>query len=422
MDKTKTREIIFRILSVVIALIAWMYVNNFENPEKTVEIPNISVKLTNVNSLTQSGFVMIKSVNGVTTKITIKGRSSDVLAVKPQDFVIEANLGSGTRIKGSNSVPIDIKEKPSNIEITSKPLYIDVELDELVEKNFPVNVQIEGQAREGYSYISSVVKPAEVVLKGASRYMGSVNSVVTKVDIKDAISDIQTSLPLQAVDKSGKPIYGQVLDSSGKPIYEDVIDITPRTVDVTIPIQRAKEVNVIVKTTGKSPAGVFIKETTASPAKVVLIGSDAIINSINSIDTMPVGLEAVTGSTVKSAKLVIPQGVSIANNIQNVNVNILVENTVNRIFTIPVSFINVPDGLKADLLTNTINVTLSGRESLINSVNPSDVTAVVDLSTVPIEDNEYDFTPKIDYPRSQGFEQKDISPQKIRIRITKKQG
>lgn len=423
MDKAKTREMIFRILSVIIAFIAWMYVTNFENPEKEIVITNIPVKLINVDSLTQSNFVMIDNGSGNVVKLTIKGRSKDVNAVRPEDFKVEANLGSGYRVKGINSIPVEIKEKPSGIEIPNQPVYTDLELDELVSKSFLVGIEVTGEARAGYSNLPVSVKPSEVLLKGASRFIGSVNSVIAKVDIGDAAADINTSKPLQALDKSGKAIYGQILDKNGKPVTGDVIDITPKTVDVTIPIQRSKDVSIVVRTTGKLQSGIFKRgDITASPSRVTIIGNDSVINAINSIDTLPVNLDTVTSNVSRAVKLNIPPGVSIANNIQAVNVNIFVESMINRAFTVPVNYFNLPEGLKADLLTNNIVVTITGQESALNSLSAAEITAMVDLSTAPAEDNEYEFTPKISFPQLQDFVIKDISPPKIRVKITKKQG
>lgn len=408
MDKSKTKDITLRILSVLMAIILWTYVIGIDNPTTKSEI-TVPVKLVNTDSLAQAGFILVGYQD--TVKVSIEGRKKDIQAVKAEGFTAEANLGAAYRVKGHNLVPVEIKNKPANIDVENRAYYIDVELDEMVERSFPVQVVIEKDKfpKDGYSYLAPSVKPTEVLLKGASRNIGSINSVVVKPDISNAVSDVAVSLPVQVLDKNGKSIY-------------DVVDVTPKMVDVTIPIQRAKEVGINVVTTGKFPAGVFEREISSSPRTVTITGSEDAVNGINAIDTQPIPLDGITSNTVRQAKLNIPEGVTVSGNIQTVNVNISVETTISRTFSVLVSQINLPEGLKAELLTNTIFVTLSGQESTLNSVTASDISAVVDLSSAQAEDGEYEFDVNVSIPENPGLNLREYSPQKIKVKITKKQG
>jgi len=407
MDKTKTREITVRVLAVAIALILWIYVTNEQNPEMQMEISSIPVKLVNVESLAQGGFVMLSDTNSYSIKLTIKGRGKDVLPLKPQDFKAEANLGGGYRVKGTNSILVELKDWPKNIEIPNQPVYISVELDELVQRNFPVNVQVQGVAKEGYSSLTPVVRPAEVILKGAAKYIGRVNSVVATVDIKDSYADFQTSMPVQILDKDGKAVPD--------------IECTPKTVDISVPVKKAKEVLINIRRTGQLPAGVFLKGISVTPATVSITGDDRIVNGINSIDTVPVSLEGINANTIKSVGINLPTGVMlVGSNVQLVNVNIDVETTTSRTFNVPVSYTNLPGELTAELLTNNIDITLSGQESVLNKVAAGDLGAVINLKDTPVEDGEHEYTPKLTYPP--GLDLKEIIPQKIKVKITKKQG
>jgi YbbR domain-containing protein len=297
----------------------------------------------------------------------------------------------------------------------NQPLYISVELDELVERSFQIKVVTDGQPKEGYSSLTAVTKPTEVLLKGASRYIGSVNSVVVKPNIAGAVADVTASLPVSILDKAGKPIYDPTETVSK-------IEATPNLVDITVPIQRAKEVAINVPTGGKLPSGVFMKEISAVPSKVTIVGPDAIVGGIVSLNTDPIDLSSITGNATRQVKLNIPAGVTVSNNVQNINVNITVETTTTRTFNVPVSYINRPDGLKADLITNTIAVTTSGQASFLDSIAPSSITAVIDLSNVPANDGEYEFTPKLTYPQGLTIKESDMSPSKVKVRITKVQG
>ena len=92
MDKSKTRDITLRILAVIISVILWLFVTSVQNPEIQTEISDIPVKIVNIEALSQAGLIMLGEPNDYSIRLSIKGRSKDVIAIKPQDFKVEANL------------------------------------------------------------------------------------------------------------------------------------------------------------------------------------------------------------------------------------------------------------------------------------------------------------------------------------------
>jgi Uncharacterized protein conserved in bacteria len=405
MDKAKTQKVTFRIFAVIVAVILWMYVTAIENPQRQITVSNIPVKIVNEEALAKDGFVIIGDINNFSIDLMISGSNKDVLAVKQSDFKVEANMASMTHMKGSNSVLVDIKDWPKDINIPNQPFYVTVELDDLVQKNFPVTLRTNIKTKDGYAAVTGSVKPPEVILRGASRYIGSVASVVASVEASDVSSDIVTSVPIQVLDKNGVVIAG-------------ITDINPKTVDVAIPVKRAKDVPVNVKQSGKLPNGIFMKGAASSPATVKIIGDEKTINNIKSLDTEPVTLDDVTVSTTKQAKLVLPQGITLADpNNATVNVNISVEGTVQKSFSVPVSTANLPAGLNAEVLDKTIIVTVSGQSSAMDKLTVTDIKAVVDLAAAVEGENQYAI--KITVP--DGFDVRESNPPKVKVKITKTQ-
>ncbi|KPU46325.1 YbbR-like protein [Oxobacter pfennigii] len=406
MDKTKTRDITVRVFAVLIAFVLWIYVAADDNPEMSVEIPQIPVKLTNIETLQQQGLILIGNPNDYTIKIPVKGRSQDIRQIRAQDFIVEANLGIGSRFKGENNILVEIKDKPGGVQISNQSIYIKVELDELVEKSLPVTLSLQGNLKEGYARLNESIKPAQAIIRGAARYIGRVNSVVAKLDINDAVSDIQTSLPLQVLDKDGK-VVGEV-------------ECIPRTVDVTVPIRKSKVVPINIRLTGRLPEGVFLIDTVSDPANVTITGEEDIVNSITAIDTAPINFDDINSSVTRQVNINIPEGAMVIENIQAVNVHVNVEKTINKTYNVPMEYFNLPGGLTADFLTNTITMTLSGRESIINRTAASDITAKLDLVGIPTEDGEYEFSPQLNFPEELVL--REVNPQRVKVRITKEQG
>ena len=405
MDKTKRRDVAIKILSVFLAFLLWLYVTSEQDPETEIEISNVPVKLVNVEALSKNGLVLLGNPDGYTIKITVKGRTSKVVNLKPYEFTAEANMATSYVAKGKNSIPVEIKDWPKDIEIPNQGFYINVELDELNERNFKVSLQTDIKTKEGYAAMPAEYKPEEVVIKGAAKYIGSINSVIAKVQAEGAASDIVTSVPIQVLDKNG----GQITE----------LEVLPKTIDVVIPVKKSKEVPVNIKTTGFLPNGVHLKSITPSPDKVSIIGDDNVINNIKSIDTFPIDLNGISSNAVRTTKLNIPKGITLINSSDTINANINVEVTTSRQFNVPVNYSNLPSDLTAEPLANNVVVTLYGHESVLNDISPGDLSATIDLSSAPADGGEFEYAPNITTPPS--VEIKDVNPSKIKVRISKKQ-
>lgn len=405
MDKAKKQDIVFRIMSVVVAILLWMYVMSVKNPSMQREIRDIPVKIVNEESLSQSGLVMVGDKTGYTINLTVKGTSKDVIAASPSDFKVEANMSGSYRVKGVNSVLVEIKEWPKNLDIPNQPFYISVELDELVQKSVPVTLQANIRTKNGYAaLLPGTIKPSEVILQGASRYIGSVDSVVANLNESDVTSSIQKSIPVQVLDKNGKLVSG-------------IDKVTPDSVDVFVQVKRSRDVPIVVKQSGSLPAGIFLKSITPSMSKVTVIGDENVIGSINYIETEPIKMDSINTSTTRDVKLILPKGITLADTgLTTINAAVSVEGTISKTVSVPVSAANTPSGLTAGILeNNNINITVSGRESLVDKLAAGDIKAVIDLTDTT--EGEHEYIPKITAP--DGINVNEGTIPKVKVNITK---
>jgi hypothetical protein len=86
---------------------------------------------------------------------------------------------------------------------------------------------------------------------------------------------------------------------------------------------------------------------------------------------------------------------------------------------VPGSYVNKPAGLNAQLMTNTISVTLSGQESSIGKITASDIVVQpIDLAGAVEGENQYAVTLKV----PAGIDIIEMNPQKVRVLITREQG
>lgn len=414
MGRLKIGDIALRILSVIIAIFLWVAAMNQNNPMQAAQV-SVPVKLINTEILAQHDLVLAKPDEDFKAVLNVQGREKAIreLQAKPGSIVLVADLSKSANSlrKGTNFIPFEIKSAPADIKIPEEIQlkFLQVDLDEIVTKTLSVITKITPPNKPGYAAQGYTVTPAQVMVRGASGSVGSVSSVEAVVDASGDTTDVTKSVPIQ------------FKDSKGNTIVDKNLSCDPPNVNVTIPIKKAKEVPVVVRTTGNLPQGVTFKgDIIPNPLRVSVTGDESIVNAINSIETMPVNLNGITQNTTRTVRISVPAGVTVLNNVQTVTVEINIERTISRTLSVPVTILNLPDGLKAELVTNNINVTLTGQESELSGLGPSSIVVNVDLSSAPAEDGEYVFTPQVTPPA--GFNLSGYEPTKVRVKITRKQG
>lgn len=150
-------------LSVVFAIIFWLFVMDQENPEMSKWIQNIPVELKNEQMLLDDGLIIMDKTEKF-VEVEIKGRRSEVMDVKAEDIKITANLlGHG---KGNNSVALDKVIVHDNVLISDiSQQEIKVFIDQIIEVPKPVEINIIGKIKSGFIKDEMTILPEEVIVK-----------------------------------------------------------------------------------------------------------------------------------------------------------------------------------------------------------------------------------------------------------------
>lgn len=228
--------------------------------------------------------------------------------------------------------------------------------------------RIEGSPKEGYYSSEALISPGDAVVSGPDKLVNTVKNVIVDANISDLDKDVDLSIPLEAIDGSGK-------------VVNDV-KIQPQNASVTIPIKRAKSVSVNVKTTGQPASGINIKEITPITPNIDIIGDSDSLNKISSIDTVPIDLSKVTENKTIKVKLNLPSGITTVNGEDFINVKTNVEGMIQKKFTVNINLINVPQEFNTSLDEKSTDITVSGTESIINSIKDGDIKANADCSSL----------------------------------------
>lgn len=341
-----------KIISVIVAVLLWMYVMSEQNPYVTYVVKDVPVKLLNLD---EDRFA-IKGDSKFFVNVKINGRRSIVTEIKPRDITAEANLQG--RIEGENLVPVTVSV-PSNVEMVDfYPKEIMVYLDAIIEDQMSVTVKLKGKPKEGFAVKDPVVKPDAVFIKGPRSKVDIVKKVVATVDVTNKDKNITSTVPLKALDSKGN-------------VQKDV-SIWPKTVEVSLSIVPVNSIPIVPNIIGSPPEGFYIKNVKLEKSRVFVTGDDRVIENISNIMTEPISVEGATESFEKEVRLILPEGVQLVSDRNTVKVSIEIEKMVTKKLTVSLNDLTI-DNLPPDAIIDTevsnITLTILGPESKINKVD-----------------------------------------------------
>ncbi len=388
-----------KIVSIIFALVMWLYVMGEVNPEAIEEWKNVNVQILNVEEMRQAGLVIIGQTD-FTVNVKVKGKRNDLYKISSKDMVVRADI-RGFR-KGVNSVPLEYSA-PTNINVEDiSPKEIKVTLDEIVKRQKPVVVNSVGQAAQGYEPTQAIVSPSEVMVEGPESLVNTVSSVVADVNLKDKLEDIKDRLPLKAVNSEGKEVNG--------------VQVITKFVEVTLPIYKLKEVPIVVELEGSPRENFKITNIASTPGFVVIKGPKNLVDQINEIKTEGVVVDGIEETTTKNITLILPEGIGAPYLEKNQNVVLTVEGIIKKEFEYSrdeVALDNLESKYIIDLsaVPNNIKVELEAVESVMKDLKKEELQLYLNLHgllegkysakllyNVPIKPDKITITPsKVDF-------------------------
>lgn len=393
---------LIKICCVVAAFALWLYVTNVENNQNP-QLLTVPVTLTGIENVTQQKLKVLPASQQYTVTLHVRGSLTDIALGKDQ-FKVVADLSEFQFSKGTKNIPVRIERQPANVTVlNSETLYVPVSFDNLLEKTFPVKVNMTGKVKDGYYAPQNYyINPTDVVVSGAAKFVNQVSSVETNIDLKSAEKDLGFKLALKALDSTGKEIKD--------------VEISPAFVDVSIPVKKIKTVGINVKTKGNVSSEFVFKSFQLIPEKVDIAGGDN-INNITSLDTEPVDLSTLTPNKTISVKIIIPDGVTLTNSDGTVKLKADMDKIIQKNFSLDIGINNLSDAYNVSLNNQKVSLIISGPESQVTALKNEDFNCNIDLNSIATEG---DHTVPINLTIPDGITKVSQNPQNVVATVKKK--
>lgn len=306
-DLIRKENLLARIACLLVACGLWVYVMTDQNPivERNVEVRLQQMNLpNNMMVFNVPDKVMVK-IRGTRTKV------SDNLENK-----ITASLNLKNVTEGQQSLPVKVSFAAGDV-VQVTPNEVSVYVDTVSEKKVPVITRIVGAFSSDMTIGNSIITPAQVTLRGATHRMNKVNKVVAPIDVTDHQGDFQTESELVAVSDDGYDIPNMKIIPERVMVQATMVS---QMLSVDIPVQ--------LVVSGELPKDVTVTKTEILPEKVRITAPPSLLKDLKAINTKPVDVSKLTGSTVVAAELDLPE--KVIPELRTVRIRLSVERQSNK--------------------------------------------------------------------------------------------
>ena len=369
-----TKNIGWKILSIIAAAAFWLIVVNIVDPTVKRTFENIPVKILNETAITSANQVY-EIVSGDRVDVTITSKRSLVERLREKDFTATADLAELSSVNAVN-IQVKLNKNPNNLpyELSYNNAVLKVKLENRVTEKFKVQVEQEGDLGEGYVLGDVKVKPNIIEVAGGESKMRKIDHVGVVIPLNGETEEFTTK---------AKPV---AYDSSGDMIDAGNLTFSETEVTVSVGVRTTMDVPIEVTTVGMPAEGYHLIQTDRQPESVRVSASDPSKFSDDMVIRLEVDIEGATADVEKEIDIsnYLGKGFTIEDGITKVSVRCEIGKSGSRSFYLNGSDIevrNTPENYSVAFSDpdKRYEVKLSGSDEKLKNVQLKDLGAYIDI-------------------------------------------
>lgn len=362
------------IISLLVSLTIWIYVTTEDSELSTQTFRGVRVELVGEETLLNSRGLRVTDVSTSTVNVEIRGPRRIVNLMDPSDLIAQVDVSKLSQPAYASMTYTIVypggTDRRNITEVAKTPDTVSFYVSKETSIQVPVRGGFEGTLAEGNTAETPVFDPATITITGPEIYLRDIDYAwVTfgKDEIVESTYTVETGYTL--------------MDAGGEPVSTTEISASTDTVQATLPILATKEVSLgvdLIEGAGATSANTKIR---IEPESVILAGDSSILGGINRIILATVDLRDF--ATSYSETLAIPVANSLRNltGISEAQVSIEIVGLETRTFQVnQISCVNVAEGMEAEIVSESIDVTLRGSAEQLDQISGEDIRAEADLT------------------------------------------
>ena len=363
------------VISILVAIAMWLYVDLERAPERTMTIRDIPVEFSGENTTLADKNLMLLSGYDTTIDLKIRGPKRELVKMNRDNVRVIASTSSINsvgvhQLDWTVSFPDGVVRTNVSVEKASLS-QITVTVGELYTKEVPVECHVVGEVAEGYFTGDVVLDPEVLTLRAQRDDLLNVSCAKLTVDISGATRSV-----VQTVDV-------QLYDYDGNPVENSNIRTNTSLIQAKVPVLTTREVELAVEFSGVPGAAMNSIKCDITPKTVRLNGEADVLDSIDKLVLATLHVDDLELHQQNSYVVTPPDGTWLVNGNEVATADITLEGIEEKSLTATsIEFDKLPSGLYAIAPDGGLTVRLWGLSEEIEAVTAENLRVIADMSAV----------------------------------------
>lgn len=375
MEKTKGRMTLRIIISILVAIAVWLYVDIGQATNVSTNVRDVPVEFSGENSVLADRGLMIVSGYDTTINLRIEGPRRELWKLDKEAIRIVADTSNITEtgvqtLKYEVIFPDNVSR--SDLTVKASAYTVTVTVGELYTKEIPVRCEVVGELAEGFHAEEVQLDPSQLVLRGQRDDLLNVSYAKIQLDVSGATKTVVQGIAYTLYD------YNDV------PVENENIRAATKMIQATLPVYTTKTVPLVINFVSAPGSTEETMECTLAPQKSVTIsGEKEILDTIDSIVLGEIYLQDLSGSQTVVYDIPVPEGTVLVDDITQVTATIVVTGVTERTLAVTAfQFAGVPEGYTVTPVTESLNIVMRGLTKEIEALKAENISVTVDLAGV----------------------------------------
>ena len=383
MNSDKRRNSFYLVISILVALGIWVYVDITQDITASKEISNIPVEFQGEDTTLAERGLMLLPDSETTINLKLEGAKSILAQLDTAKLRVQADLSAVTET-GIQTVPCRViypEYKFSSRLTATTPtnsFNITIDVGELYSREVEIRCDIQGTVAEGYIAGEPQFTPEKLELRGPQEEVDAVSYAKVSLNIEDATETVDQALPYVLYNEAGEPISGGDIHA----VQDEIRVVLPVDVVKELPLEIDFQ-----EFPGLSKNNVSYQ---IEPASIVVSGEASLLNDVDRLVLDSFDLSQLGGNEVYHYVIQLPEGCTNLSGVTRATLTIsfidLVQDT--RTAT-EFQAENVPEGKSVTILTDELTVRIQGTAADVAAVHDRDITVRADLQEVSAASGTY---------------------------------
>ena len=365
-------RIFWMVISLLASLAIWVYITSVDSDEYKQTFRGVRVELVGEETLRESKGLVVTDLDTNSVTVDLVGPRRVIASLDADDIVAQVDVSKLSQAAYTSlqyTLTYPDKTDTGSIQTARKsPETVNFMVSAQTSKTIQVRGSFEGQLGEGYTAEIPVFEPSTITIYGPEAYIRDVSYAWVTFG-KDNIESTYT------VD-TGFTLMNQ----NGEECSTIGITCSTDVVTATLPLLTKKEVLLSVDLIEGAGATTKNTKVTIEPESVTLAGDSSILDGLNKITIATIDLTDFGRSFTDTYTIPLNDEIRNLTGISEATVTVEIVGLETRNFTVKnFRCTNVADGYEAEIISESITVTLRGPAAQLDQIQPENLQAVADL-------------------------------------------